>query len=488
VLYSDKASRPNTPVNVLIGALILKEFSNLTDDELVESLMFDIRFQYALHTTSFAEQPLSDRSLGRFRERNTAYEAETGIDLIKNCILSLTSEIAELMKIDGSLKRMDSFMVASNIKKMSRLELLYTSVCNLVKLVEKRGSDTVPKRLKHYLDEDDRNKMIYHRRSEEADSRIEEVLQDAKRLLKTCKNNYDQDSEYLLLLRVLNEQANLDDDGNYILKKAGDPGITADSVQNPADPDASFRSKGGKAHTGYVANVVESSSEEHSLITDWQYERNTYSDSQFIQDYLHRKDDVSQEEVLVTDGAYGSVANQELAEKKNVKLVTTDLVGRKPNEIEADFIFNDDGTEVLQCPAGHTPKSCNYIEQHNTCRISFHREQCESCQYREQCRPTIKTLTSCRQISLKGKLRAKTLQSMKTEEHRALARHRNGVESLPSIYRRRYNVDRMPVRGYHLSKLGFNFKTAAVNVKKFISYFFTGDTCAQNPVKAANMA
>lgn len=56
VLYSDKDSRPNTPVNVQIGALLIKELTNLSDDELLESLMFDIRFQYALHTTSFAEQ------------------------------------------------------------------------------------------------------------------------------------------------------------------------------------------------------------------------------------------------------------------------------------------------------------------------------------------------------------------------------------------------------------------------------------------------
>ncbi len=51
-LYSSKASRPNTPVNVIVGALILKEALGDTDDELVEALMFDIRYQYALHTTS----------------------------------------------------------------------------------------------------------------------------------------------------------------------------------------------------------------------------------------------------------------------------------------------------------------------------------------------------------------------------------------------------------------------------------------------------
>jgi hypothetical protein len=35
VLYSDKASRPNTPVNIIIGALLLKELLGLTDDEVV---------------------------------------------------------------------------------------------------------------------------------------------------------------------------------------------------------------------------------------------------------------------------------------------------------------------------------------------------------------------------------------------------------------------------------------------------------------------
>lgn len=32
VLYSDKASRPNAPVNVIIGALIIKELFDYSDD------------------------------------------------------------------------------------------------------------------------------------------------------------------------------------------------------------------------------------------------------------------------------------------------------------------------------------------------------------------------------------------------------------------------------------------------------------------------
>ena len=41
VLYSDKDSRTNTPVNIVVGALVLKELFGLSDDEMVETLMFD---------------------------------------------------------------------------------------------------------------------------------------------------------------------------------------------------------------------------------------------------------------------------------------------------------------------------------------------------------------------------------------------------------------------------------------------------------------
>ena len=128
VLYSKKDSRPNTPVNVQIGALILKEYMGQSDDDMLASMLFDIRYRYALHTTGYSEQPMSDRTLGRFRERCNAYEQETGIDLLHNTIEDLASELATMMGIDRSLKRMDSLMVASNIKKLSRKPDIQVSV------------------------------------------------------------------------------------------------------------------------------------------------------------------------------------------------------------------------------------------------------------------------------------------------------------------------------------------------------------------------
>lgn len=113
-LYSNKVSGPNTPVNVIVGAMILKESLGITDDEIVQSLMFDIRYQYALHTTSFDEQPLSDRTFSHFRTHCLAYEMK--IDLMHNCVVTLAKEIAQFMKMKPDMQRMDSLMIAANIK------------------------------------------------------------------------------------------------------------------------------------------------------------------------------------------------------------------------------------------------------------------------------------------------------------------------------------------------------------------------------------
>ena len=120
---SDKASRPNTPVNVIIGALIIKELFNLSDDEVVEDILLDPRFQYAFHTTSFEEQPISDKTLTRFRQRCYDYECLNNVDLYHDCVTDLAAKTAKLMKIDGRIRRMlrnlfnvDSMPVRGKIK------------------------------------------------------------------------------------------------------------------------------------------------------------------------------------------------------------------------------------------------------------------------------------------------------------------------------------------------------------------------------------
>ena len=476
VLYSDKDSRPNTPVNVQIGALLIKELTNLSDDELLESLMFDIRFQYALHTTSFAEQPLSDRTLSRFRARCAAYETEHGVDLLHETIASLSSEMAELMRIDSSMKRMDSLMVASNIKRMGRLELLYTCVANLAKEMAKTRE--IPEHLRHYTEADDRNRVIYHNHSEETSAKIEAVLKDATTLKELCGVDYDDSSSYQLLLRVLKEQAVQREDGTYRLRTKEDGGMDANILQNPADPDATYREKAGKQHRGYVANVIEASGKNGSIIEDYQYEQNTHSDSQFLKETLDSMEKQAETVTVVTDGAYSGTQNEELAAEKNVRLVTTNLTGREAEDIMADFEFSEDGRKVIKCPGGHEPKSCSYNQGTGQCTISFQKSQCQDCPHKEQCHPRMFKRVSRKTVSSKSNQRAKKQRERSTEDFKKQSRFRNGVETIPSILRRKYGIDKIPVRGLIRSRFFFGCKIGALNIKKFCRYMQDQDKCA----------
>ena len=94
--------------------------------------MLDLHLQYALHTTSFAEQPLSDKTLSRFRKRCYDYGTLHGVDLYHDCVKGLSDKIAKLMSLYGHVRHMDSMMITSNIRFLSRMELIYTCIAKLV--------------------------------------------------------------------------------------------------------------------------------------------------------------------------------------------------------------------------------------------------------------------------------------------------------------------------------------------------------------------
>lgn len=470
VLYSDRPSRHNTPVNVIIGALILKEIFGLTDEEIVDTLPFDIRYQYALHTTSLEEQPLNDRTLGRFRARCNAYEEMTGIDLIHDCIIKLSSSMAAMMKLNTGMRRMDSLMVASNIKRMGRLELLYTCVANLCRVMKKLGDKALPEVLFHYTEDDDHNRVIYHNRSEDTISKTNQVLKDAALILSACGSRYDEYSEYQLLIRAIKEQTKTGADGNLVLKGAHD-GMDSNVLQNPADPDATYLKKAGKEHRGYIANVVEVADDNHNSITvNYQYEKNTYSDSQFLKDYIEQQPEAGPYATLTTDGGYCGMENSRLAENRNITLVTTDLKGTEVSDHWAEFEFNEDGTKLLRCAAGHEPKSSVYDKKNLKCKASFPLTTCKNCPYCKQCRPTEHKRVATVKVAMRTAFHAKQQRFLKTDEFKKLARFRNGIETVPAVLRSRHHVDKIPVRGYLKTKLFFGFKIAGMNARKLIRY------------------
>ena len=390
VLYSDKDSRPNTPVNIIIGALLLKELNGLTDEGIFNSLLFDIRYRIALHTTSFIEQPLSDRTLSRFRERCLKYYNETGVDLLHNTIAALSESIAEIIKADRTLLRMDSVMVESNIKKLSRLELIYKCTSNAVK--KNFNRENIPHELNHFLSGGDYNVTFYHENAND-----ENILKDAEIAASYLKDSKTEETD--IFFRMLSEQT-CEVDGKLSLSDTANSQI----LQSPYDTDATFRKKLKSSHHGYVANLIESCGNNSSVILDYQYEQNIYSDSRFLKDTVKNLGIQASTCTLVTDGGYSGNNNTELARENNIILITTNLSGRKPND---------------------------YLD------------------YRT------------------------------TDEFKRFSNFRNGVEALPSLLRRKYRIDRMPVRGKYLTQFFFGCKIGAINISKLCLFLKQSSSCVE---------
>jgi hypothetical protein len=418
VLYCDKASRPNAPVNVIIGALIIKELFDYSDDEIVENLMLDLHLQYALHTTSFAEQPISDKTLSRFRKRCYDYETLHGVDLYHDCVKDLSGKIAEIMKLNGRIRRMDSMMIEANIRFQSRMELIYTCISKLVVYLTKKQPDMVPEPLKHYAAPNDYNRIFYHQRNDDMEAIIQTLQADSDCLLELCKTDFEE-----------------------TVGKNG------------------------------------------SVVTDYQFDKNTHTDRHFLQESLSAMEKSEEEIILVTDGGYDGQDKVALAKEKNVKLVTTALIGKEAPDALADFEFNEDGTRLQKCAAGHEPASQTYTKTTRPCRVSFDRNHCVGCPYQDQCRPKIYKKAATFITSKNASNRAKSQRYMQSEESSNLARLRNGAETIPANIRKNYHLDKLP-RGKQRGKFFFGSKIAALNFRKLFGFRKGLGNYAQNPVLA----
>ena len=64
--------------------------------------------------------------------------------------------------------------------------------------------------------------------------------------------------------------------------------IPPNSLQNPTDPDATYRKKGKKKHIGYTANIVEKFDDKNRMITGYDLKKNNYSDQKFAKDTIKK--------------------------------------------------------------------------------------------------------------------------------------------------------------------------------------------------------
>lgn len=248
--------------------------------------------------------------------------------------------------------------------------------------------DKLPEQLGHYADPNDYNCIFYHQRNDDMEAIIQTLLADSDSLLDFCGTGFEETTEYLLFVRCLSDQTVVENEKRCLRTKE-DGTMNSSALQNPSDPDAAYRNKAGKQYRGYAANLEETVGRNGSVVTDYQYEQDIHTDSHFLQDTLSRMEKSEEEIVLVTNGGYDGQDNAALAEEKNVTLVTTALIGKEAPDVLADFVFNEDGTRLVKCAAGHEPKSQTYTKSTRQCGVSFDRNHCVGCPYQNQCRPKI---------------------------------------------------------------------------------------------------
>ena len=446
VLYSDNGRGPSY-LQGLVGAYLVMNMLDITVDDLILRIDSDIAIQYALHTTSLDEQPFSRRNLFYFIARLEAYEKETGINLIEECFKKISADYAHDMGLDkpgnsGRIKkRMDSMMISTHAAKLTRPGILYAVNHDALLLYSSlNGMDNIVPSLHHYLDESDRNAVIYHNK-DCMENKLSTLLAESKIILYLMQNEEWHDfQEYKNLVRCIEDQSVKDENGDFIPKPNKD--ISGSSLQSPEDAGATARTKAGKTHVGSVGNVVETYDDDgNSLITDADIQPNTYSDSKFMKDVIESKESPDVEEQVITDGAYYSSGNAEAAAEKGVLIVPTSLTGTETNPLCSDFELSADGKSVNRCPNGCMPIVQNFNGKTGRIDAKFSHEDCDKCPYHDQCpgkdqKKSVKVSISAQMVN-----RADLQEALGDEEHKQLARERNAVEAIPSIFRRKYGLN-----------------------------------------------
>ena len=465
-LYSDVSSRPNTPVNYLIGLLIIKSLLGLSDEELINSAFFDEQVQYAVGTLDYVNQPISKNMISNFRVRLYDYKNETGIDLFENTMKELNDNIVEISKINKSLKRVDSLMISSSCKKMTRTELIYKVNERFIKILNESG-EKLDEELQKYLDEDNEVDVLYRVKEEELTGKLTMLLNQSIRLYEKYKDNkkYNETLEFKQLERLISDQ--YDDKEN---KPKPGKKIKPTSMQTPYDDKATYRFK-YKGNIGYVGNIVEAidTEKEVSLITNWDLAPNTKSDLEFMEEIINQKkdNDLDTKETYITDAAYFSSEMNIKSKEVNIELHPTDMTGQKDTkETNLSKLELDEKNNITKCSNGEVPIESKYCESNGTIYASFEKESCQGCPDKEKCpirefKKKNKLTVSTKQIET-----ARVRENRNTEEYKKLSRRRSGIEGINSLLRNKYNIDRRPTKGLAYLIVAFTTSILSINIKR----------------------
>jgi hypothetical protein len=476
VLYRDVDSRPNFPVNILIGMEIIKEMFDYTDEELLEQFHFNLLTAYALGLENLGEVTIAERTIYYYRKRLLDYEAETGCNLLEQEFEGITDDAIERLGLDAKTQRMDSSFAGSFIKQMSRLELIVKVLQNFYRDLGKGEQERWQSLVIKYV-ETEADHIAYHPRSSEINGHLKRV----GALLFELHQAYAGDEaisalkSYQHIGRVLLEPFDIveEEDKTRIEAKPSKE-ISAQSLQNPADDSATFRRKAGGNHKGHMFNVTETCAPENpvQLLTDICVEQNVTSDDEFLAERLPGIKERTGVTEMITDANYTGENSERVCKKEKVIIIPTEVKGRKESTDKLSLTeFRFEGNSLVSCPEGNSPYE--QIDKGEAGRhiAHFATEVCGNCHRLEECPVRGGKRFYSLPFTDRQVLLAQRRQQLNKEEYRRKCRLRPAIEGTISQFKRKMHNVKLRIRGLARVRNSIILMAIGINFGRIRAYF-----------------
>ena len=381
-LYSGSpATRPNTPVNVLVGALILQHMNDWTFAELMDRVDFDVKVRAALGLSSLGQGSFSRATLFNFLARLRDDMVATGRNRFEAAFDGLTDEQRKRFGLNSSTQRCDSTQMGSNIRDYTRIELLVEVVLRMWRVLDKADQAEHAERFALYVKAKTSSQFFYRLRKSDIGQTLEQLGQLYGWMVDVLKAGYGSTEIHRIVCRVFAEQFTRVEE--KIAVRAAEE-IRSDSLQSPDDPEATYREKDSKEFHGFVLHATETADPQNALqlIVDVAVAPNNKDDSRILHDRLpgmHEKTPDLCE--LHSDAAYPSEDNDCLQNEFGILAVQTAIRGRVA---KAPMQIDRDETGVLQvrCAASHVVTG-GYASKH--LKAEFAAAHCAACPFAAVC-------------------------------------------------------------------------------------------------------
>lgn len=468
--FKEDFGRPTKELHTALGVLLIQQTQDMTDEEAVDQLSFNIQWHYALNITEESDSAkyISTKTLWTMRD----FVYQNGLDEI--LFENITGKLAKVFKVNTDNQRIDSVHIKSNMRRLGRISIFVTSINKFLVNLKRNhkalfatvGSDII----ETYFPEKSLKCFAMIKPSQSAKT-LTSVSADLFDLVQQFKDHPEVKNmhSYKLLERVLNEQCNLNvsDSTNPVTVKPPKE-IPSDSLQNPSDPDATYSGHKGQ---GYQVQVMETYSKDEdsksrkknlNLITHVEVEPAHQSDAKAlipaIESTMQR--DLAPEELLA-DSLYSSDDNRQKGAKLGVDVVAPVMGSTKEGTISlADFELSDRG-EAVSCPQGHAPAETKKKKRYSA---AFDLQHCSNCPNQSIC--SVKKGRKHYYLRYTAKEMRVAIRRAyeKTDEFKDRYRWRAGVEATMSEYDRRTGVKHLRVRGFTAVRFCAILKATGLNI------------------------